>query len=59
MTSGEPKRTDDGQMVVPDFVIDTMARCLLPQVQAFFASLEGQEAFEEYKSKISGGKNDD
>lgn len=49
MTSAEPKRTDDGQMVVPDFVIDTLARCLLPQLQAYFASPEGQAEFEAWK----------
>lgn len=49
MTSAEPKRADDGQIVVPDFVIDTLARCLLPQMQTYFASLEGQKAFEEWK----------
>ena len=58
MTSAKPKRTDDGQIVVPDSVIDTMARCLLPQLQAFYASPEGQAAFEEYTTKNSGGKND-
>jgi len=49
VTTAEPKRTEDGQMVVPDFVIDTLARCLLPQLQAYYASLEGQAAFEEWK----------
>ena len=49
MTSAEPKRADDGQMVVPDFVIDTIARCLLPQLQTYFASQEGQAAFEAWK----------
>lgn len=58
MTSAEPKRADDGQMVVPDFVIDTIARGLLPKLRDFYASPEGQKAFEEYKSKNSGGKND-
>ena len=49
MTPAEPKRANDRQMVIPDFVIDTMARCLLPQLQAFNASPEGQKAFKEYK----------
>lgn len=39
----------DHQTVIPDFEIETMARCLLPKMQAYFASLEGQEAFEEWK----------
>lgn len=49
MTSAEPKRANDRQVVVPDFVIDTMARCLLPKMQEYFASPEGQAAFEEWK----------
>lgn len=49
MTSAEPKRANDGQMVVPDYVIDTIARCLLPQLQAYFASHAGQAAFEAWK----------
>lgn len=49
MTTADPKRTEDGQMVVPDFVIDTLARCLLPQMQTYFANEEGQAAFEEWK----------
>lgn len=49
VTTAEPKRTEDGQMVVPDFVIDTLARCLLPQMHSYFASEEGQAAFEEWK----------
>ena len=40
---------DNQQTVIPDFAIDSMARCLLPQVQAYFASAEGQAAFEEWK----------
>lgn len=44
-----PKRTDNEQKVVPDFVIESMARCLLPKIQAYYASPEGQAAFEEWK----------
>ena len=42
-------KPEDTQMVIPDFVIDTMARCLLPKIHAYFASPEGQAAFEEWK----------
>ena len=34
---------------VPDFVVDSLARCLLPKIQDYFASPEGQAAFEEWK----------
>lgn len=37
------------QLVIPDFEIDVLARCLLPKIQAYFASPEGQAAFEEWK----------
>lgn len=46
---GKAKKDRRWQIVVPDFVIDTMARCLLPQLQAFYASLEGQAAFDAWK----------
>lgn len=47
----EPSPENGADMKVPDFVIDTMARCLLPQIQAFYASPEGQAAFEAWKSQ--------
>lgn len=37
------------QLVIPDFEIDALARCLLPKIQAYFASPEGQADFEEWK----------
>lgn len=48
MTPADPT-TDDLQTVIPDFVIDTMARALLPSLRDFYASPEGQAAFEEWK----------
>lgn len=45
----EPSPENGTDMEVPDFVIDTMARCLLPQIQAFYASPEEQAAFEAWK----------
>ena len=35
--------------VIPDFEIESLARCLLPKIQAFFDTPEGQAAFEEWK----------
>ena len=49
MTPADPKRTDDEQMVIPDFEIEAMARILLPALRAFYASPEGQAAFEKWK----------
>ena len=35
----------------PDYVIETVARCLWPDIQAFFESEEGQREFEEWKEE--------
>ena len=37
------------ETVVPDFEIEALARCLLPKIQAYFESPEGQAAFETWK----------
>lgn len=58
MTSADPT-TDGLQTVIPEFIVDTIARALLPTLRDFYASPDGQKAFEEYKSNNSGGKNDD
>lgn len=35
--------TEEGpQIVIPDFEIESLARCLLPKIQAYFASPEGK-----------------
>lgn len=33
---------------VPDHVIESLARCLLPKIQAYFETEEGQLAFHEW-----------
>lgn len=43
--------TGDCQTVIPDFEIDAMARCLLPKIQAYFASPKEQAVFEEWQSQ--------
>lgn len=40
---------EDNQLVIPDFEIDALARCLLPKIQAYFGSVEGQAAFEDWQ----------
>ena len=35
----------------PDYVIETVARCLWPDIQAFFESEEGQREFEAWKEE--------
>ena len=49
VTPADPKRADDKQIAIPNFEIDAMARVLLPALRAFYASPEGQAAFEEWK----------
>lgn len=49
MTGQIPPREDDTEIVIPDFEIESLARCLLPKIQEHFASLEGQAAFDEWK----------
>lgn len=34
---------------IPDSVIDTLARCLLPKIQAYYDSEQGKNEFEEWK----------
>lgn len=41
--------TTDGLLAIPDFEIESLARCLLPKIQKFFDTPEGQAAFEEWK----------
>lgn len=40
---------DNLQMVIPDFEIEMLARCLLPKIQAYFDSPEGQAEFDTWK----------
>ena len=35
----------------PDYVIETVARCLWPDIQALFESEEGQREFAEWKAE--------
>ena len=35
----------------PQHEINALARCLLPEIQKFFASPEGQKEFEEWKAQ--------
>ncbi|MCK9478685.1 MAG: hypothetical protein M0R40_04185 [Firmicutes bacterium] len=36
---------------IPKHEIETLARCLLPEIQKFFESEEGKQEFEEWKRK--------
>lgn len=39
------------QTEIPDFVIDTLARCMLPKIQAYYESQDGQAEFEAWKQE--------
>lgn len=39
------------ETVIPDFEIESLARCLLPKIQAYFEIPEGQAAFEAWKKQ--------
>lgn len=36
---------------VPDHIIESLARCILPAIQRYFESEEGQREFEEWKTE--------
>ncbi|MCL6686299.1 hypothetical protein [Akkermansia muciniphila] len=36
---------------IPQHEIETVARCLLPEIQKFFESTEGKKEFEEWKAQ--------
>ena len=43
--------TEEVQIAIPDFEVEALARCLLPKIQAYFESPEGQEAVAEWKKQ--------
>ena len=45
-----PEKEEARQTAIPDYEIETMARCLLPALRAFYDSPEGREAFEHWKA---------
>jgi len=39
---------------IPDHVIESLARCILPSIRAYFESEEGKREFAEWKRKQEG-----
>ena len=39
------------ETTIPDFEVETIARCLLPKIQAYFDNPEGQAAFTEWQKQ--------
>ena len=50
------KRADDYGTGIPKHEIEALARCLLPEIQKFFESEEGQREFEEWKKQKDAEK---
>ena len=46
----QEKNTESNASAIPAHAIDCLARCLLPEVQKYFESKEGQRAFAEWKT---------
>ena len=47
------KKVNDYATGIPQQHIEALARCLLPEIEKFFESEEGQREFEEWKKKQS------
>ena len=43
----------DQEFIIPDYIVETLARHLMPKVQEYFESKDGQEAFERWKEQRS------
>ena len=43
--------------VIPEYDIESLARCLFPEIQKFFQSDEGKREFEVWKAKQSKTEN--
>lgn len=41
----------DQHPIIPDSVVETLARHFLPKIQEFYESQEGQEAFRKWKAQ--------
>ena len=50
------KHTDDYGTGIPKHEIDALARLLLPEIRAFFASEEGQQEYAEWKQAQAAKK---
>ena len=44
---------------IPQYAIETVARCLLPDIIAYFESEEGQREFAEWKRQREDKKDND
>lgn len=51
------KTQNDSKFCPPDYEIEAFARCLLPEIQRFFDSEQGQREFREWKEQKKDGND--
>lgn len=51
------KKIDDHSTGIPVFVVQSLARCMLPDIIAYYESEEGQEYFEKWKAEQEKNNN--
>jgi len=50
----EKKNQENGNgMIIPDYAIERIARCMLPLIQKHYESEEGQQELKEWKEQNS------
>ena len=54
MKRDHTERLPAEENTIPDHVIESLARSVLPSLEEFFASEEGQRAFEAWKAQKDG-----
>lgn len=47
----KPKSNKNEQNIIPDHVIESLARTILPSIRAYYESKQGQREFAEWKRK--------
>lgn len=50
----DDSNSPDCQIEIPDTVVESLARCLLPKLLEYFESPEGQEEYERWKQQRNG-----
>ena len=51
--SSQEKRQNPYEIELPQFIIDSFARFLVPEIQKFYASEQGQKELAEWEKKSS------
>lgn len=54
----ETTQKPNSGMEIPDYAIESLARSLLPVMQAYYESEEGQKALEEWKENHPDNRGD-